>query len=207
MVKGILHVIEKLQSMGFHLEAQGLKVLAEKQAPAPELLKECGRLKEASLLPESALFCITADLAEELASRAADNQLGTWEEFDQNCTDLQDELLKRIVETVSQFLELHPLPQHYVCEALRFAKEDYDRQHTVPDHNAQLIALASALVPQKLREDLDCPDMADLLQRAPHDFRKKKQEGERYLIGQTYDEQAAAFQATFLGEPKTQSRE
>jgi hypothetical protein len=203
---GLRALIDKLAKADENHQqaARQLRALDDQNAPVSEFVRLLNELKEESMLPQAGWLCLTADLMEEEASRAADRIVGTETAFDRKYADLRDDLAGKLRDVIRSFLKRNPMPISYLCNAIEFTREyvndDLPGAYIVPRYFEQVIAKRAEFMPQTLRQ-YGFTDLAILLEQAPQDFRRLKEEGERFLIGMTYKEEGEQSLNKFLGDP------
>jgi hypothetical protein len=173
--------------------AQALRALHEKNAPVSEFITLLNELKKTPILPHATWLCLTADLLEEEASSAAEKVVGTESDFRTKYEGLQADLYRGLKQVLESFLKRNPMPLGHVEDAIivdlrEYVNDDMPKEYIVPFHFQQAVAKTTELMPQIFRR-YGLNDLADLHQQAPEEFKRLKEEGERYLIGMTYEEE------------------
>jgi hypothetical protein len=138
---GLLAAIEQLEKGGEAQRAAAVRLrkLDEEKPSSPEDYSEVlGEIRRASLLPGPALYCLVADVVEEASHRAAEKSVGTWDDHDNDCWILRNELAERLREVIDEFLRAKPIPEDSVRIAIENANEDFDRTLLAPRHSAGL---------------------------------------------------------------------
>jgi hypothetical protein len=170
-----------------------LRALDDQNAPVSEFVKILNELKKAEILPLAAWCCLTAGLLEEEAYRAAATVVGTEAEFDEKYRELKYELEHVLREAILSFLKRNPMPMTRLSSAIEltqeFVNDDLPKEFIVPEHFEQEIAKTKEFMPQTLRR-YGFNDLASLFEQSPQEFKRLKEEGERFLIGMTYEEEA-----------------
>jgi hypothetical protein len=180
---------------------QQLRQLFDQDAPAPEFFLIFDELRKDSVLPHAGWLCLTTDLLQEEACRAAAMVVG---EFEEKYRELQYELEQVLRDAIRSFLKRNPMPMTRLSSAVEltqeFVNDDLPREFIVPEHFEQEIAKTKEFMPQTLRRH-GFNDLANLFEQAPQDFKRLKEEGERFLIGMTYEEEANQSLNNLLGDP------
>jgi hypothetical protein len=172
--------------------AERLKLLDRQEAPTSELLGLLEELRDSSLLPQPAWFCLAVDVIGLGAFSRAAEAVGDEDEYFRENLDLQNQLSHEIQQVVGAFLKRHPLPMSYLHAAIDsvndYILDEMDRELAAPSYHDQLEKKRQELMPDTLRR-FGCGDLADLLLNNPQEFKRLKEEGERWLIGMTYEEE------------------
>ena len=79
-----------------------------------------------------------------------------------------------------------------------YVAEEMAKDHIVPPRHDQVLAKVAQLLPGALRQ-VGRDDLADLAEQDPQKFKSMKEEGERLLIGRTYEEEDKATLEEFFG--------
>jgi hypothetical protein len=184
--------------------ARQLRALYDQDAPASEFVLLLNELKKDSVLPDAGWLCLTADLMEEEASRSATIVVGTDTEFAEKYRDLSWDLEAKLRDIIRSFAKRNPMPKSYLCDAIEsiqeFVNDDLPKEFIVPEHIEQSVAKTIEFMPQTLRK-YGFKDLASLFEQAPQDFKRLKEEGERFLIGMTYEEEFEQSLNNLPGDP------
>lgn len=190
MSRGLCEITRKWES-GNEAEravARELRELEQKRVAPEEYLPILFRLQNSQMLSNSAVFCIITDLLERNASTKAEEAIGTWEDYEDNLRDARGELREQIEGVIASFLSRNPLPPGEVLGVLSDLIEGPSWKETVQTYSQRMAAATSEILPELFRQH-GLTEMADLFEQCPEDFKKIKESGERYLIGQTYTEE------------------
>jgi hypothetical protein len=194
MLRGLLAVIDRLADAGevHRPTAAALKDMNAHGAKPEDYLAVFADLERQGVLDPAASFCLLVELVKEQATIEAWSEVGTEEDFNNARHDLQNELIDALKETLTDFLHRHPLPGFYVLEAFDLVKEEFDDNFTGPSYedvfspvvNRQMLAILRLLGHRAV---------AELLENDPLEFKKRRENGERSLIGKTYEEEQQEF--------------
>lgn len=171
--------------------ASQLRALEDRSGSIPEFLEYFNELRRILLLPDAAWYCLTTDLVEEAVISAV-HEIINENEYHSDNSDLQSELYDELQQVINSFLKKNPMPMPYLCYAIddlmEYVTREMSRDHVTANYNDQIIAKTAEMMPRTLRQ-FGRDNIADLIEQSPERFRELKEEGERFLIGMTYEEE------------------
>jgi len=179
--------------------AKELKMLLDGHSPPTAFLPVFERLQGSEILSRDAVFCLLADLVEEAADKAAEEAIGTWEDAEDQLRDLRGELIEELTVVINSFAKRHLLPRGEVLECIHDLLHEPEWKDTAPDYYERKKAKVAGLLPD-LFSHFGLSEMGTLLRCNAVEFKKRKEAGERCLLGRTYQEDSEAFNSMFFGE-------
>jgi hypothetical protein len=189
MSRGLHELITKWEKGNQTERAAAVELhgLQKKQTALTEFLPLLLRLESSQVLSHDAVFCITSDLVEECARIAAEEAIGRLEDDEDTNRDLRCELHRELQQVIDVFCSQHSLPPRTVEMVLHDLIEEGSWKETAVPYDKVRDAKVAELFPQLLQQ-LGLIEMANLYQGNPDAFRRRKEAGERVLIGRTYEE-------------------
>jgi hypothetical protein len=198
MLRGLTAVIERLTDGGevYRRTAVMLNAMNAQRAKPEDYLVVFEDLERQGVLDPAARFCLLTEIVEEQAKEEARSEVGTRDHYESTCWDWRNELFDALTKTLTDFLHRHPLPEYDVLEAIELFKEEFDRSLTGPYYEDILSPVVNRQMLAILRR-LGHGAVAELLENDPMEFKKRRENGERSLIGKTYEEEQNEFLEKF----------
>src|SRR5262245_58000901 len=167
-----------------------LRELVQRSAPFDDIVSLLRGFERAGTISTTVLTCLCLDLAAEIAGEKAEADLGGGDAFAERCAELFPPLTDRIFETINSFLAKHPIPEYYLIDVfddvIETWRERVDRSKILPTYSDQHRELTNRYTLGVLRSHA----LAELAERVENDSERLsqiKQEGEKELIGMTYE--------------------